>query len=574
MNTILNWSLESTLVLSILFTIYFFCFRNNTSVKLRRRLLLLTLVLSLFAPIIKIDTSNSGQWMERNIIDLDDRILTGLTPIIGVEPDTIKPNNTHPEDSRAPVNYQLLIYKIGFASFSIIMLLQLGKLFSILVTGKWSRYNGSLIVKHRRVKSPSSFLFAIMLPTKPELSDREKTIIIEHERQHLIQRHSLDLLAISVLQVFMWFNPLLFWIRTEFKNLHEVLADKATLKEVDYKDYFEVLLATTFTVSSFNLSHCFGQKKGLLKRIELMKKQQTTMKSTRFSIALFILLSCGILGINILQGQESDISFSMAANKTPDFNKMRLVTIKEGFVRGMIPRHKRVMSRIEEENPFKEFGYRYFEDNSFYNHLSQNVRNMKPVFITKLTKLEKSQLFDVIKEDTSRTSFFMRDETGKIDKKHVTYGEETPELKNIIEENYNYLMIYEYGMASEGIKYGIVYNPEDVDQQPKILGGKSDFERSVALEFELPKGLKKSKLPETVDFSFVVQGGGEISDIRLLTELKGDEDKNAPYYLFFGQIHNTLKSKIKELYPWRRGVKDGKEVLVRVQVSIPTKYMM
>ena len=272
MNTILNWSLEPTIVVSVLFVFYFLCFRNNTSLNLRRRLMLFILIISVLAPLIKVDVSNTNEWSESSLVTLDDRIFESVLVRESSDIDQLEATDSTIITQARSKDYKLLIYQIGIVAFACMFLSQLIRLGYILFTGNKDHIHGTLLVKHKKIKSPSSFLFAILLSENQNLNAKESDIIIEHEKQHLKQKHSVDLLLVSIIQILTWYNPLLFWIRSELKNLHEALADKAVLETIDNKEYFQTLLASTFSIHSLSLSHCFSQKHGLLKRIHLIKK--------------------------------------------------------------------------------------------------------------------------------------------------------------------------------------------------------------------------------------------------------------------------------------------------------------
>ncbi|MEM8998903.1 MAG: M56 family metallopeptidase [Bacteroidota bacterium] len=68
--------------------------------------------------------------------------------------------------------------------------------------------------------------------------------VLVHEETHARQYHSLDVLFIEVLQVLLWFNPLLYLFKKSIKLNHEFLADSAVLKEkVNTQKYQNTLLS-------------------------------------------------------------------------------------------------------------------------------------------------------------------------------------------------------------------------------------------------------------------------------------------------------------------------------------------
>src|SRR5690606_39609713 len=47
-----------------------------------------------------------------------------------------------------------------------------------------------------------------------------------HEKAHITQKHSLDILFIEALQILFWFNPLIYLYKKAMKLNHEFLADQ------------------------------------------------------------------------------------------------------------------------------------------------------------------------------------------------------------------------------------------------------------------------------------------------------------------------------------------------------------
>jgi TonB family protein len=70
----------------------------------------------------------------------------------------------------------------------------------------------------------------------------EGAAILAHELAHVRRRHSLDVLLIEFVQVFLWFHPLLPLIKRSIRNVHEYQADADVLKQVPVRPYGQILL--------------------------------------------------------------------------------------------------------------------------------------------------------------------------------------------------------------------------------------------------------------------------------------------------------------------------------------------
>ena len=68
--------------------------------------------------------------------------------------------------------------------------------------------------------------------------------IILHEKEHIRQKHSLDLFLIELVSTFQWMNPFVWLLRKSVKETHEYLADHAVLQQgVQVNDYQKLLLS-------------------------------------------------------------------------------------------------------------------------------------------------------------------------------------------------------------------------------------------------------------------------------------------------------------------------------------------
>ncbi|GEM_PF-3263312 len=606
MNTILNWSLQSTLVLSILFLVYFLCFRNNTSIKLRRKILQGIVLISILSPLLKFDVSESKSWMEHPIIELDEKIISTIS-VSNTEETTID-TPTDLQSTEAPIDYQLLVYQIGVLAFLTIFIIQIGRIILIITLGQWHRDNKLIIINHGLVKAPSSFLFAILMPKEITLDPKDKKIIIEHESQHIQQKHSLDILLVSILQIFTWFNPMLFWIRSEFKNIHEALADRATLKKVNNKEYLRVLLASAFSTHSTSLSHCFGQKYGLVKRIRLIQKQQTTMKRTALSLFAFSIISLGIIGINVLNAQEvktenplikrleqlfakdimdldqnerhevlTNLRAKSEGYPVVNSRKEALVLFKRDqnnnngamyYTRDLTKRLETKLAKIKEIYAGKEISWRYIQNSSETDYSSSFAGSMAPLYVGKLSPDDKDELVNLALADSSLNRVRFLSRTYPV--YYFGLNEVKDEFKNSVRNHVNYVLFYEY-LADADEK---VYTERQVDKLPEPIGGLAAFERAIALDVTLPSNIDKSMLPETIDFEAIIYGGKQIHSVDLITKVRGADKKNDDLYKFYGSIIKDIQDKTRTFYSWKSGIKDGKDVRVRMKISIPTKFML
>lgn len=111
--------------------------------------------------------------------------------------------------------------------------------------------------------------------------------IFTHERAHVRCGHSVDLLLVSLLTVFQWFNPLVWICRGELKLLHEYEADDFVLNQgIDATQYQLLLVKKAVGEKRFLLANGFNHAQ-LKNRITMM---QTTTKAAWKKLSLLLLL--------------------------------------------------------------------------------------------------------------------------------------------------------------------------------------------------------------------------------------------------------------------------------------------
>ncbi|WP_223557808.1 M56 family metallopeptidase [Chryseobacterium lathyri] len=103
--------------------------------------------------------------------------------------------------------------------------------------------------------------------------------IFLHEKNHIDQKHSIDLIFIDILKIFTWFNPILHIYKKAIITNHEFLADKAVLNSrYDIKEYQNLILDEIINIQNPPLTHSFNFN-NTKKRFIMMTK-----KKSRFTV--------------------------------------------------------------------------------------------------------------------------------------------------------------------------------------------------------------------------------------------------------------------------------------------------
>ncbi len=149
---------------------------------------------------------------------------------------------------------------------------------------RWQQ--ASLVLLQEKVL-PHSFLRYIFLEKEAFQHKKIAPVLLQHELEHVKQKHSLDIVFVELLQIVFWFNPLLFLYKKAIKLNHEFLADASVIQSNnDINTYQHLLLGTAggdtenYLASSINYSVT-------KKRLQMMTKQ--TKGITRWAKSLLLL---------------------------------------------------------------------------------------------------------------------------------------------------------------------------------------------------------------------------------------------------------------------------------------------
>jgi beta-lactamase regulating signal transducer with metallopeptidase domain len=182
----------------------------------------------------------------------------------------------------------LLVYVIGVLIMAFRFIKNLYGL-RIKSTDEIRGYEAYTLVLRKLIEVPHSFLTRIYASVRDYKSGAIPDSVLQHEKAHLDQKHSWDILAIEVLLIVLWFNPLLYLIKYSIKLNHEFLADQAVLANgVDTKTYQETLLAYSSSSQNRALANTFN--------FPIIKKRFTIMK-TRTSNTSLLLRTIAVLPV-------------------------------------------------------------------------------------------------------------------------------------------------------------------------------------------------------------------------------------------------------------------------------------
>jgi TonB family protein len=202
------------------------------------------------------------------------------------------------------------VFVVGMAFFLLKFSIGLYKIFQLYKKGEKQPKKGFKLVITEGVKTPFSFFNWIFINDKiTENADFQQ--IIAHEKAHVQQKHSFDIVGLEILRGVFWLSPLVHLYARSLRNVHEYLADAAALKNAEKKQYGRLLISQTVAGSGLVLANHFNFSQ-LKKRIIMMtrnRSQRWMLLKYMLVAPLFLLLvSFFIKPNNIVMSKTVDFS--------------------------------------------------------------------------------------------------------------------------------------------------------------------------------------------------------------------------------------------------------------------------
>ena len=159
----------------------------------------------------------------------------------------------------------------GFFLFR--MLTSVARTFVIIRKGAIQNSKFPKVILSELEHPPFSFFPYAVIPKKT-FESGDYLEILEHEKAHIKQGHTFDLLFSELLIAFLWFNPFMWLIKREVVLNHEYLADVSSLSSsCSIKEYQYKLLNIPTKLMNVPLAHNFSS---LIKnRIVMINKKPT-----------------------------------------------------------------------------------------------------------------------------------------------------------------------------------------------------------------------------------------------------------------------------------------------------------
>jgi TonB family protein len=563
--------------LVIIFLPYYFLFRNDPNLVIKRFYLLSGIIASWVFPFIT---------FRKLPLSVD------LTPTVFIDLDAPLAQSVQMANAGTSaglsINWLQVLIFIYLAGLSIIFLKNLFIIFKWNFT--WQRNHDKEGVAYINNDQVFTLFTRIFIPSSLREKEDLDNILL-HEKAHIQQLHFIDLMLTEFTLWLTWFNPFSWLISRMIKENHEHLADRQVLSAgINPARYKAQLMNHTLGVNVFRLGNQFNHSL-TLKRFKMMKKPR---KSPLGILKIALLIPAVLITLGLTTGmspQQKTVKGKVILSDTESPATGAAIVIKGGTVGTVVDTDGTFRLNVD-GNP--ELVISYVGYSSLIVKASEIGNKPLKLEVKTYTMDLESVPLEVKKESSGTISIKTKDGSGA-QPVFVVDGKVVREIDNLDPETIESISVIKDPDSEEVKKYNakdgvilitlkdekIVLSPKEsmdtgketlgnesdepvfyiVEDMPKFPGGTPALKTYIYANLEYPEEAKKQGIEGEVFVRFLVNEKGNVVNSEIL---------RSSYKGFDGP---SLKV-INEMPAWTPGKQRGKAVKVWYVVSIKFKDKM
>ena len=295
----LLYQLKVAVVAAVFYLIYRLTLSKQTFLGFNRAMLLLIVALAFILPVCRVHNESlvndvrsmfhitPVSTMTTNtttLQSLSDETVTAGGSEAGQEASALIPAEENPLPDvveKEPMSTGRLVSIIlfavwcaGFLYLTIQKIISLRAVRKVIKSGRYAdRQDECDVIENDYIAQPMNWMSYIMMPH--EWLQKENAAVWKHEMSHAHKAHSLDLLLLDLMQVFQWFNPVMFLLQKELEMIHEYQADRAVLESGADARQYKLMLVQAVAESRGSAMTSWLRQTNLKKRIDMMQRKES-----------------------------------------------------------------------------------------------------------------------------------------------------------------------------------------------------------------------------------------------------------------------------------------------------------
>ena len=273
MSYFLIYLIKSTVYLGLFYAFFLIAMRGTTFFRFNRWMLMLGSVVCMLLPCYTL-TVEEVEGMQLPMQVLDEILVLRIPEEVQTDSTLELPIQEVRTSVSAPILPMALlgIYLLGVLIYLAMVVRSFKEVWKLIVTHPKQWKDGCwLVILPDKTPSFSWSNYIII----SEEDYRNYPQVLVHERMHYLCRHSYDILFMTFVHALHWFNPMVWLIRTELKQLHEFEADEKVISQgIDATQYQILLVKKAIGPKLYTIANGFNHTK-LKKRITMMIQEKS-----------------------------------------------------------------------------------------------------------------------------------------------------------------------------------------------------------------------------------------------------------------------------------------------------------
>jgi hypothetical protein len=330
MSKFIVYLIEANVLLAMFYLLYITVLRKETHFQFNRFFLLVIPVLALLFPLLRFDFNPSyDNVVERPVEEISKWRRSYFDALAAWEFES----RSNDPSFREGLEKKTIIASYGWFDFLFLLaaviyvtgvvvcvsrtawsLRWIGK---ILSTHSPEERGGVKIIKLPHPTTPFSFLnYVFVYAPVADTSDFDQ--ILTHERIHIREKHSVDLLFVQLAASLLWFNPVVWRLIKSLKTTHEYIADKKTIQSgYSVEEYQALLLRQLISNNSLELVHNFNLS-FTKKRITMMTHKKSGWSGKiKLTVTIAAMILCSAIIMQCNSRLDETDAIETVARKSP-----------------------------------------------------------------------------------------------------------------------------------------------------------------------------------------------------------------------------------------------------------------
>ena len=535
--------LKTSVCLAMFYLFYRLLLSKETFHRFNRVALLGVLVLSCLIPMIEVTTHDASGFL----------VLEEMILMAEVEPAGVMDETSNPFPWRA---LMLLVYMAGILFFVIRHLWSLGRMLRLLrVSRKEDLGDGiTLFVHDDKEVAPFSWMKNIAVSETDLAESREA--VLTHERAHIHNRHSWDLLLGEVCVFFQWFNPAAWLLKQELQTIHEYEADEWVIENgIDAKTYQLLIIKKAVGARLYSIANSFNHS-SLKKRITMMIKKKSNPWARMKCLVALPLAAVAVAAFARPEvSNELDEISSAKVNDLTSIVKAEEVKSVENSSDEKFKLSGTVVEAARKNVPV--IGASVIIRGTTNGTLTDMDGKFVMTGVKKGDVIQVSfvgyQTQSVVVKDETPLNILMRDDVQNLEEMTVVGYASDGVGASSVEHPKKVVAVVDIPKAKEEPQEEVVF--QVVEEMPQFPGGLSEAMKFLAKNIKYPVEAQQAKIEGRVIVRFVVGRDGSVSNVEVVRGVSPELDAEAV--------------RVVSLMPkWIPGKQRGKAVAVKYTMPI------